>query len=159
MKKFLCLFSVVFLTVILCISGSAKAIPDTKTISEAIQKVCPVGFGYVDNSEYYMGSYFSGLKDVDDFYIVTCADSTNFSEIGVFHFKNTDNLTENKKYVKRYLQKIKQNFESGVVYNTEEYPKFENARIIPVGNYLVYAVLDRHEILLAEKVVRNLITT
>ena len=157
MKKFLCLFFATLIMLLLYTNVSAKAVPDAKTVSETIQKVCPDHFGYVDNSEYYMSSYFSGLEDVDDFHIVTCADSTNFSEIGVFHMKNNDHQAENKKLLKRYLQKIKQNFENGVVYNADEYPKFENARVISVGNYLIYTVLDRHHVLRAEKAVRDMI--
>ena len=135
----------------LCLPLSAKDLRDAKGVSEALQKAVPTEFGYVDNSEYYMSSYFSTLKDVDDFHIVTCADSTNFSEIGVFHLKDSAHLAHNQKLLKQYLTKIKANFESGVVYNTKEYPKFENAKVFSKGNYLVYVVLNKAEALRAEK--------
>ena len=134
---------------------SAKSVPDARSLNETIQKACPVDFGYVDNTEYYMGSYFSGLENVDDFYIVTCSDSTNFNEIGVFHVKDTGSIPQNTKLLKKYLLKIKKNFESGVVYNTEEYPKFENAKVFSVGDYLIYAVMDKDNVKKAENAAQN----
>lgn len=151
-------FFLVLLALLLCIPLSAMANPNAKSVSEKIQEACPAKFGYVDNSEYYMSSYFSALEDVDDFHIVTCADSTNFNEIGVFHLKDTSHLASNQKLLKKYLLKIKQNFESGVVYNTAEYPKFENAKAFAVGNYLVYVVLDRDASKKAEQVVRDILS-
>ena len=151
MKNLFRLTLTALLLLTLCLPLSAKDIRDAKEVSEAIQKAAPTEFGYVDNSEYYMSSYFSTLKDVDDVHIVTCADSTNFSEIGVFHLKDCAHLAHNQKLLKQYLAKIKANFESGVVYNTKEYPKFENAKVFSNGNYLVYVVLDKAEALRAEK--------
>lgn len=145
MKKTLASFLLFLLTITFCLPLSAKESLDAKKVSEILQNACPTEFGYVDNSEYYMGSYFSSLQDVDDFHIVTCADSTNFSEIGVFHLKNGTHLSQNQKLLKKYLAKIKSNFENGVVYNTKEYPKFENAKTFTKGNYLVYVVLDKDQ--------------
>ena len=145
MKKILGSFLLILLALTLCFPLSAKKVTDAKEVSELLQAACPTEFGYVDNSEYYMSSYFSSLEDVDDFHIVTCADSTNFSEIGVFHLKNSTHLSQNQKLLKKYLAKIKANFENGVVYNTKEYPKFENAKTFTKGNYLVYVVLDKEQ--------------
>lgn len=155
MKTLFRSFTLVLLVLLLCIPISAEANLDAKALSEKLQEAVPAKFGYVDNSEYYMSSYFSGLEDVDDFYIVTCADSTNFNEIGVFHLKSNEHLAANHKLLKKYLLKIKQNFESGVVYNIEEYPKFENAKVFSVGNYLVYTVLDRAASQKAEQAARS----
>ena len=157
MKSIFRSFFLIFLILILVFPVFAATNPSAKTVSESIQKACPTEFGYVDNTEYYMSSYFSSLKDIDDFHIITCADSTNFSEIGVFHMKDTKHLSSNLKHLKRYLLKIKQNFENGVVYNVEEYPKFENAKAFSVGNYLIYVVLDREASRKAEQTARNLL--
>ncbi len=156
MKTVIRSFFLVILALTLCIPLSAKEKLDAKGISEILQNACPTEFGYVDNSEYYMSSYFSSLEDVDDFHIVTCADSTNFSEIGVFHLKNTAHLSQNQKLLKKYLAKIKSNFENGVVYNTKEYPKFENAKSFAKGNYLVYVVLDKDQAAKAEAALRGI---
>ena len=154
MKKFFCSISIILLMLTLCLTLSARETLDAKGVSERLQSACPTEFGYVDNSEYYMGTYFSALQDVDDFHIVTCADSTNFSEIGVFHLKDAAHLSQNQKTLKKYLAKIKSNFENGVVYNTKEYPKFENAKVFSYGNYLVYVVLDKAEAAKAESALR-----
>lgn len=151
MKHLFRLFFTLLLLLAFCLPLSARETLDAKGVSEAIQKSVPTEFGYVDNSEYYMSSYFSALKGVDDFHIVTCADSTNFSEIGVFHMKDAAHLAHNQKLLKKYLLQIKSNFENGVVYNTKEYPKFENAKVFAKGEYLVYVVLNKEDALRAEK--------
>lgn len=150
MRSFFRLSFILLLMCALILPLSAKPIPDARALSEAIQKACPVEFGYVDNTEYYMSSYFSELENVDDFYIVTCADSTNFNEIGVFHVKDANSIPQNNKLLKKYLLKIKKNFEGGVVYNTMEYPKFQNAKVFSVGDYLIYTVMDKDSVKKAE---------
>lgn len=156
MKAIIRSLFVLLLALLLCLPLSA-ANPDAKMLSETIQKACPVQFGYVDNSHAYMSNHFAELRGIDDFHIVTCADSTNFSEIGVFHVKDAKLISQNQKLLKKYLLKIKQNFENGVVYNVEEYPKFENAKVFSAGEYLVYVVLDKACAQKAEKAVRDLL--
>ena len=156
MKAFFRFLFFSLLVLCLCLPLSARENLDAKAVSEALQRACPTEFGYVDNSEYYMRTYFSALADVDDFHIVTCADSTDFSEIGVFHMKDTVHLSQNQKLLKKYLAKIKSNFENGVVYNTKEYPKFENAKVLASGNYLVYAVLDKDGVSKLETALRGI---
>ena len=157
MKKILGSFLLILLALTLCFPLSAKKVTDAKEVSELLQAACPTEFGYVDNSEYYMSSYFSSLEDVDDFHIVTCADSTNFSEIGVFHLKNSTHLSQNQKLLKKYLAKIKANFENGVVYNTKEYPKFENAAVITVDDFVIYMILTPDQSAKATQLLQNLL--
>ena len=155
MKSFFRYSFVILLVLTLILPISAAPTTDARTLNEAIQKACPVEFRYVDNTEYYMSTYFSDMKNVDDFHIITCADSTNFNEIGVFHVKDTGSIQSNTKTLKKYLLKIKQNFENGVVYNTMEYPKFENAKVFAVGNYLIYTVMDKDNVKKAENAANN----
>ena len=155
MKSFFRYSFVILLVLTLILPISAAPTTDARTLNETIQKACPAEFGYVDNTEYYMSTYFSDMKNVDDFHIVTCADSTNFNEIGVFHVKDTGSIQSNTKTLKKYLLKIKQNFENGVVYNTMEYPKFENAKVFAVGNYLIYTVMDKDNVKKAENAANN----
>ena len=85
-------FVVFFLFTAMCLSNIAYAtdlpFTSTKTIGRTVEKAIPAEFGYVDNTEYYMNRYFSSLTSVDDSYIVTSAESTNFNEFGIFHLKN-----------------------------------------------------------------------
>lgn len=143
------------LSLLLVVTISAKSTPDAQTLSAAIQKSCPARFGYVDNTQYYMSSYFSDLKDVEDFCIATAADSTDFSQIGVFRMKSNSSIATNKKMLSDYVKHSKKTFENGIVYNTQEYPKFENATVIGKDNYLVYVILDKEGVKNAEKVINE----
>ncbi len=148
----------VLLVLILVLSASAAGNPNAESLSMAIQKACPARFGYVDNTQYYMSTYFSELKNIADHRIVTAADSTDFSQICVFQMSCGEGLASNKKLLTDYIKKAKKDFESGVVYNIEEYPKFENATVFSKGNYLIYVILDKNGVKNAEQVINEPIT-
>ena len=156
MNKFvfsICL--VLFLTFLLCQSVFAASNADAETISEMIRKAAPTEFGYLDNTEYYMQYYFSAFSYVDDSCIVTCTESTNFNEFGVFHVKSTSDVKLCEKQVKAYLTNAKERFKNGVVYDINEYPKFENAKVTVVGQYVIYTILDTSQTKAAISAVRQ----
>lgn len=129
-----------------------------KTIGEVVERAIPTEFGYVDNTKYYMSNYFGGLRGVDDSYIVTSAESTNFNEFGIFHLKNKADLRLAKKILRDYLDRRKTEFEGGVIYNVEEYPKFENASVVSFGNYICYTILQPSDVKKATSAVKDLLT-
>ena len=129
-----------------------------RTIGETVERAIPTEFGYVDNTKYYLNKYFTELHDVDDCYIVTSADSTNFNEFGIFHLKSKAELRSAKKILRDYLDKRKAEFEGGVVYNVQEYPKFENATVITFGNYICYTILSPSDVKKATSAVKSLLT-
>lgn len=121
----------------------AAPVDSTKEISRLLQNIAPSDFGYIDSTEYYSSHYFQDLCGIDAAYIVTSADSSNFNEIGVFHVNSDSNLKDNVSKVQKYLDTAKSNFESGVMYNPEEYSKFKNSRVEAFGDYIVYTILDK----------------
>lgn len=156
MKKFVfSLFLFVFVTFLLCQSVFAAPSGNAEAISEIIRKAAPTEFGYLDNTEYYMQYYFPSLSYVDDSCIVTCTESTNFNEFGVFHVKNPSDAKLCEKQLKSYLANAKERFKSGVVYDINEYPKFENAKVTVVGQYVIYTILDTSQTKAAVNAVRQ----
>ena len=113
----------------------------TEAVSEIIRKQAECEFGYVDNTEYFMQHDFHNLTFVDDSCIVTCADSSNFNEFGVFHVSDSQDAKRCEKILKKYIESAKHRFQSGVIYDVAEYPKFENAKTYVFGNYVLYMIL------------------
>ena len=139
--------SLLILLISLLLFPSAFAASDlsAETFSEVIRKAAPVEFGYLDHTEYYMQHFFSDLSYVDDSCIVVCADSTNFNEFGVFHISNKEDVKRCEKSLKRYVSTAREHFKNGVIYDIKEYPKFENARVIVAGDYVIYMILDNEQ--------------
>ena len=141
----------------LSLSPAVSAAPSVsaETVSEQIRKAAPTAFGYVDNTEYYMQYYFHGLLFVDDSCIVISAESTNFNEFGVFHVKNTADAKRCEKQLKAYLSESEARFRSGVVYDIDQYPKFENATVCTIDNFVFYMILEPSQIEVASRAVSN----
>ena len=148
-------FLLCFLVAFYSPSAYAESCPSTKTISEIICHHAPLSLGYVDNTEYYVQHYFSEIPFVDDCSVVVSRESTNFNEIGVFHVSNPKDVKTCEKRLREYLKNAKERFKSGVVYDIEQYPKFENARVTVLGQYVIYTILDRAESQTAIKNVKN----
>lgn len=150
MKKLAIRIFVFLLLTVLCCNNIAHAEEpssiNTKMIGKAIEKAVPLQFGYIDNTEYYLRRYFSALPSVDEGYIATSAESTNFNEFGIFRLKNRADQKSAKKMLQNYLAQRKSEFENGVVYNIEEYPKFQNATVVSFENYICYAILTHSDI-------------
>lgn len=97
--------------------------------------------GYCDVSEYYISNYFLDIKDIEEYKIYTSNDSTNFDEFGIFKFTTEKAARKYTNTVKNYLNKSANEFQNGIIYNINEYPKFQNADVKVFGKYLVYTIL------------------
>ena len=128
-----------------------------EALSNAIQVALPTEFGYVDSTDYLMKHEFSSLCGIFDSHVVVCADSANFNEFGVFFVKNTTDIKPCIKQLSEYLNNRKTQFQSGVVYNPAEYPKFESAKVFSVGPVIISTILDPSQGAIAEKTVKEML--
>lgn len=140
MKRALLYVTITAYLLLGCLSVHAQEM-SAKSLSAIIQAEVPVKFGYVDNTEYCIQYDLKGLFGVDDSHIVVCADATNFNEIGVFHVEGAANTKRCAKQLSEYLKQRKTRFQNGVVYDINEYPKFENAKVTVIGQYVIYTIL------------------
>lgn len=154
MKKTFC-FLILFFALTLSVHAEAQV--GAEAVSEAVRRSAPTEFEYVDNTEYAMQHDFAELSFVDDSCIVVCAESTNFSEFGVFHLANEKDVGRCERLLRSYLSTRKSQFQNGVIYDVGEYPKFENARVFSVGRFVIYTILDAKDASAAEKAVRDLL--
>ena len=155
--KRLCLIALVVGLMLFSASYANAQSPSAETLSKAIQSAVPAEFGYVENTDYLMKHEFSSLQNVLEGCIVVCADSTNFSEFGVFLVEKPEDVKSCIACLREYLDKRKEQFKSGVVYNAEEYPKFENAKAWAVGRFVVYTILDSTQNAIVEKTVKSML--
>ncbi len=159
-QKLICFISIFALIVTLFpIPAFAESIsfPSAASLGKVIQDAIPTEFGYIENTQYYLKNYFSDLNGVDDCYIATSAASTNFNEFGIFRFQSKKTAKDAKKMFLEYLERRKEEFESGVIYNVDEYPKFQNASVFSAGNYVCYTILTPGDVKKASSAIRNMI--
>ena len=147
--------SILLFAALLCIT--CHALVAANTIAEAISKAIPCDFGYLDNTKYQMQCFFSDMTFVDDSCIMVCSDSKNFNEFGVFHVKNNQEAEKCEKILKNYLDLSCSRFMNGVVYDVEEYPKFKNAKIFVIDDYVIYTILDLPQTQCALQTVKELL--
>ena len=98
--------------------------------------------GYCDVSIYYRDNYFSDIIDIEECKIYTSNDSTNFDEFGIFRFTDENSARKARGIIKQYLNSCRNEFENGIIYNIQEYPKFQNADVKLYGKYLIYTILS-----------------
>lgn len=109
-----------------------------------ILEALPTEIGYCEADP----NYFEHFKDIDGiigYQIFKSNDSTNFDEIGILKFEDSEDAEDAKKDVKEYLKTAKERFEGGIIYNIDEYPKFKNANVKRYGNLLLYTILSDND--------------
>lgn len=147
MKRIIAVFAV-FLTLCSCNRGNEHASNSVSidSITQAVLESVPAELGYSDVSSYYMVSQFPKLQNLKDIRVFTCNDSLNFNEFGILEFVSFEDAERGVKKIKEYLNSAKKEFESGIIYDKEEYPKFQNAKAKVFGNFVFYGILDKDNI-------------
>lgn len=153
----LSLFMIFLLMLPFSLNVYASSDISAQTVSDTIRECAPLEFGYVDNTEYYMQYFFGGLSFVDDSCIVVSAESTNFNEFGVFHVASAKDVKKCEKILKNYVEASLQRFKNGVMYDVGEYPKFENAAVIAVDDFVIYMILTPDQSAKATQLLQNLL--
>ena len=151
----LVLFSALFPFFVLPVYAVQKI--TAEDVSKAIQDSLPAPFGYVDNTSYTLSHKLASLSSAEEAFIVVCAESTNFSEFGVFCVADARQLKQYKAILGNYLEERKQEFKNGVIYNAEEYPKFEHAAVFAYDHYVFYTILNKEQQKIALTAVKQLL--
>lgn len=115
---------------------------DIDSIQRMFEEAAPSDFGYCDVSDFYREAFFDRLDGVKECRIFKCNESTNFNEFGIFEFANVEKARKAETEIKNYLSESKHEFENGIIYNVNEYPKFKNASMKRFDNFVVYSILD-----------------
>ena len=142
MKKIVFL---IFVCVILTACQSNANVNNTVQISDIediFSENLSSDIGYCDVSIYYRDNYFSDIINIEECKIYTSNDSTNFDEFGIFRFADENSARKARGMIKQYLNDSRNEFENGIIYNIQEYPKFQNADVKLYGKYLIYTILS-----------------
>lgn len=141
MKKIL-LTLLVFLFLISSCSKSNVTI-DNNAVLSYIDDNYNDKTGYVDVTDFYYEHYFKEVDEIASVKILVNTESTNFDEIGIFEFKNDRSAKKYISVIKNYINGSVDNFKNGIIYDINEYPKFENASVVRNSNIVVYMILDK----------------
>lgn len=99
--------------------------------------------GYVEVTDFYSEHNFKEIEGIKSAKILVSTESTNFDEIGIFEFNSEKSAKRSINIIKNYVNNSANNFKSGIVYDINEYPKFENASVIRNSNIVIYMILDK----------------
>ena len=141
LKKVICVVCILIFILVSCKAETSVNLTASQ-IESVILTELSGEVGYCNVSEYYFNNFFSDIKGIKDYKIYVADESTNFDEIGIFEFDSVKSAEKAKSKIGAYLATSKKDFESGIIYNAEEYPKFQNAKVERYGNNLVYTILD-----------------
>ncbi len=144
MKRIIYLLLLIVSTLTSCAHDNYSELNITQ-IEKIIVDNAPTEFEYSDVSDYYLNSYFKSLPAVLEAKICVCNDSSNFNEYGIFRFESENDAQNALGTVRNYLYSAKSEFENGIIYDIEEYPKFENATAKRFGKYVVYTILNKKD--------------
>lgn len=103
----------------------------------------PVSDGFISSSSW--GEEYTALLDaVSDWEIrISEKKDTNVDEFGVFHVKDSKRVSKVEDIVKSYIATQQLRLPSILdMYNPDEIPKVENAKVLVCGNYVLYTILN-----------------
>ena len=102
---------------------------------------------------FYFGEQVA-YAQVDDRCIIKHEQSTNVSEIGIFHVASSDGVEEVKCMAQEYIQKQTAYLRSFAAnYQPEELSRIDGADVVVVGNYVVFYIADKTQ---AHKALRTI---
>ena len=138
------------LSIILCITAlasicsCAKVYKDDASASDLMSKATgavSVNGGYESPETDFVDFYLSGISDIcTDYSIKLSSEDTNMNEIGIFHAGNTADAKKIADICQKYVDKQKQS-SLAVDYLPGEISKYEDAKVMTYGNYVIYTFL------------------
>lgn len=143
MKKLLILLLILSFLLVSC--NKSDDYIDTSALLSYVDENFSEINGYVDVGEFYFAHNFSELNNVSSVKILVSTESSNFDEIGIFEFKDEKSAKRSLNAISNYVDELVKKFKNGVIYDINQYPKFENATIVRSSNIVIYMILDKNE--------------
>ena len=126
------------------ICSCAKSYNDDANASDLMAKaiaVVNVDGGYESPETDFVDFYMAGISEIcNEYSIKLSAEDTNMNEIGIFHASNTANAKKIAEICQKYVDKQKQSSLT-VDYPPGEISKYEDAKVMTYGNYVIYTFL------------------
>lgn len=133
------------LAVLTAVCSCAKAYKDDATASDLMAKATgavPVNGGYESPETDFVDFYMSGVSEIcTEYSIKLSSEDTNMNEIGIFHAKNSADAKKIADICQKYVDKQKQSSLT-VDYLPGEISKYEDAKVMTYGNYVIYTFLN-----------------
>lgn len=145
MKKTIALIlAIVMASCLLCACGGSSKDVALSDIESAVTGTVELkDFTNIkeENANYIKLMRFDDSCTPEDYFLYKASASDNLSEFGVFQAADADAAKAIQASLEAYIQQqlTGTNMES---YFPNEMPKFENAKVVIQGNYVMYAVLD-----------------
>ncbi len=145
------LITALLLSLVACGGGSYREDLAASDVLNTVKAAAVTGDDYRDASSGYINSsvwgedYQAFLDNLTDHRIILHKDPTKSSdEIGVFRVRDEgDNIKRATTVIKDYLKAQTLTLgEQLPLYNPDELPKLDNAKVTVCGRYILYTILD-----------------
>lgn len=141
MKKFLLLLTFIMLLLQSCRVVYTSDASPRELMDIGISAIDKSDFVYMDDDAIY--SFADDRADVIDFCIVRSRASKNINEIGIFRLAE-GTAEQFAPAVRRYAENLKAAYGS-MNYFPAEKVKYENSRVVIIGDYVIYSFLNDHD--------------
>lgn len=137
-----------------CSSQSYRDDVKALTLTDAAKQKITVASSYDTYDASFLEFYLSDVVSlVDDSSIVYAVAANDYTEIGVLHVSDPDNLEAVQNAVKAYLDYFKETYApQAEQYDPSEQKKLKDASYKTYGNYVIYTIMtsEDQQILLPE---------
>ena len=135
------LIGIAFIFSLCACSKSYRDDASASDLMSEITKAVVVTGGYESPETDFVDFYMSGVSDICDEYVIKLSsEDTNMNEIGVFHAKNSADAKAISEICQKYVDKQKSSSLT-VDYLPGEIEKYEDAKVMVYGNYVIYTFL------------------
>ena len=137
------MLATVLIAVFLLPSCAGDEIYSSEDFTEIVSQSYSPSLGVAEVGEFYKTVYFNNVEELLQIKVYKSLESSNFDEIGVLEFVDSKSAKSALGMVEEYLKKANETFKKGIVYNAEEYVKFQGSKVERFGNILVYTILEK----------------
>ena len=135
---------------ILFTSCSRAEYSNNQSCRSLAESVKDDGTEYEEYDEEYLKFFFEESSLQDDFCIIYSRDTSDITEIGVFHTPDSASARELMTVIESYIFEMQDNQRAFIgSYAPLELPKLDGAIVKRFGNYIVYSISDNNEEILS----------